>query len=153
MDFFERMGKKISDAGQGVSQQAKNLMEVSQLNSSISENERKITQLYQLMGQLYYEKHKNDAAAEEKDKLDEISRLYDEIFQQKEKIKEIKGIVKCMNCGAEVVSNSAFCNVCGAKMQSAFTANTQAASGRICPNCQALVGDNDAFCMNCGIRL
>ena len=55
MAFFEQLGKRLADAGQGVAQQTKNLADVTRLNSAISEKERKISQLYLAIGQSYYE--------------------------------------------------------------------------------------------------
>lgn len=41
MAFFEQIGKKITNAGQNVAQQTKNFTDVTQLNSAISEREKK----------------------------------------------------------------------------------------------------------------
>ena len=46
MAFFEQIGKHLSDAGQNVAQQTKKLADVTQLNSTISEKQKKISQLY-----------------------------------------------------------------------------------------------------------
>lgn len=54
MAFFEQLGKRLSDAGQGVAQQTKNFADVTRLNGAISDKERRITQLYQSIGQTYY---------------------------------------------------------------------------------------------------
>ena len=35
MAFFEQLGKRLADAGQGVAQQTKNLADVTRLNSAI----------------------------------------------------------------------------------------------------------------------
>ena len=34
----------------------------------------------------------------------------------KEQLKQLKGMYKCPQCGAEVPANSAFCSSCGAKL-------------------------------------
>ena len=46
MAFFEQLGKKITDAGQGVAQSGKNAMDVSRLNSLISDRKKQISQGY-----------------------------------------------------------------------------------------------------------
>lgn len=55
MAFFEEIGKRLTDAGQNVAKQTKNLADVTQLNSAISEREKKIAQLFSAIGQAYYE--------------------------------------------------------------------------------------------------
>ena len=95
MAFFEQLGKRLSDAGQGVAQQTKNFADVARLNSAISDKERRITQLYQSIGQAYYQRHQDDAAPEFQAETEEIRRLLAEILRDQEEIKQIRGIVKC----------------------------------------------------------
>ena len=54
MSFFDQIGKRITDAGQGVAQQTKNFADVTRLNSAISDKEKRISQLYQSIGKTYY---------------------------------------------------------------------------------------------------
>ena len=44
MAFFDTLSKKLSDAGQSVSQQTKNLGEINRLNNLIAENRTGISQ-------------------------------------------------------------------------------------------------------------
>ena len=126
MAFFDQVGKFVSDAGQSVAHSTKNLAAVAQLNSEISEKEKKISKLYIEIGQAYYEKHKKDPQAEGTEQINEISALLADIAQCKDKIKQIKGVTKCENCGAEVPIGAAFCNACGAKINSAETEDSSA---------------------------
>lgn len=79
---------------------------MTKLNSAISEREKRISQLFLLNGQSYYEGHKNDPVAEELDKIAEINSLYSEFAANREKIKQIKGVTKCDNCGAKIESKN-----------------------------------------------
>ena len=88
MDFFEQLGKKLTDTGQNVARQTKNLADVTQLNNAISEREKKVSQLLLSIGQAYYERHKNDSAAEELSLIEEVNSLQAEIAQNREKIKQ-----------------------------------------------------------------
>lgn len=151
MAFFEELGKKLSDAGQNVAQQTKNLADVAQLNSAINEAERKITQLKTKLGQSYYEAHKNDASAEGADIIAQITALYADIQTTRDKINDIKGIVKCTKCGADVPVGSAFCGSCGTKVEA--PAASAAPSGNICPKCGTVVAEGKAFCNNCGTKI
>lgn len=154
MAFFENLGKKISDASQGAAQQAKNFSEVTKLNGSISEKEKKISQLYRAIGEAYYAQHKDDPAAEESEKIEEITTLTAEIEKCRNEINKIKGIVKCPNCGAEVSVGAVFCSTCGSKMPQEQQEEESVPEGmRHCPGCDAVVPKENLFCTQCGMRL
>ncbi len=153
MAFFEQLGKRLTDAGQNVAHQTKNLADVTQLNSAISEKEKKILQLFSNIGQLYYEMHKHDPSAENYEIIEEINSIYAEITQNREKIKQIKGVMKCTNCGADVAANAVFCNVCGSKIVQKINVVNENMSGRYCSICHAAIAEDDLFCNNCGAKI
>lgn len=154
MAFFENLGKKISDASQGAAQQAKNFSGVTKLNGSISEKEKKISQLYLTIGKAYYSQHKDDPAAEEAEKIEEIKTLTAEIEKCRDEINKIKGITKCPNCGAEVSIGAAFCSICGSKMPQEQKEEEVLPEGmRRCPGCDAVVPKENLFCNQCGMKL
>lgn len=158
MPFFEDLGRKLSNMGQGVAQQTKNIADTSRLNGAVSERERRIAQLFQAIGQAYYQRHLQDPAAEEREKMEEIARLYGEIEQYQREINQIKGLAICPTCGAGVPAQAAFCNSCGTRMpqqQPAPVAPVQAAPAnvRVCPACGAQVGVENRFCNLCGANM
>ena len=154
MAFFEQLGKRITDTGQGVVQQTKNFADVTRLNSEISDRERRITQLYQAIGQAYYQQHSSAPAPEYQQEVGEISALLAEIAQRREEIKQIRGIVKCPSCGADVPLQAAFCNACGTKMaQAAPTVEPPAGDAQICPACGGASPKGNRFCIHCGAKL
>ncbi len=152
MDFFEQLGKKLTDAGQNVAQQTKNIADLARLNREISDKEQAIAQLYTAIGRAYYDRHKDDCAAEELQMISEVSALYEEISQRQEAIKKIKGITKCPACGAGVSVESAFCSVCGKQMPLAHSYG-ETPKTKNCPNCHADVDGSNAFCIFCGTKL
>lgn len=153
MAFFEQIGKRLTDAGQNVAQQTKDLADVTKLNTAISDKEKKISQLFLLVGQSYYERHKNDDTAEELEKIAEINAMYAEILTNREKIKQIKGVVKCESCGADVPLNATFCNACGTKVNRAEPTKKSSEEVCVCPNCQAIVEKGNLFCNHCGTKI
>lgn len=154
MAFFDELGKRLTNAGQGVAQQTKNFTDVARLNSAISDKEKKIAQLYASIGQSYFQRHKDDAGAEEAQQIAQINALFQEIAQCREEIKQIKGVVKCPSCGAEVALHSAFCNSCGARVPQAEAAEAPVPEdAQICPNCHAAVPKENLFCDHCGTKL
>lgn len=154
MAFFEQLGKKLTDAGQGVAQQTKNFADVTRLNSEISDKEKRITQLYQAIGQAYYERHSGAPAPEHEQEVGEITALFAEIARRREEIKQIKGIVKCPSCGADVPLQAAFCNACGARMERTTPpqAPVQTENMKVCPACGAASPKENRFCTKCGAK-
>ncbi len=150
MAFFEQIGKRLTDAGQNVAQQTKDLADVTKLKTAISEKEKKISQLFLSLGQTYYERHKADSNAESRNIIAEINQLYAEIVVNHEKIKVIKGVVKCESCGADVPISAAFCNACGARVNHTESVGT---GDRLCPACHSLVADGNLFCNHCGAKI
>ena len=154
MDFFEKIGKRLSDAGQNVAQQTKGFADVAKLNAGISKTEKKISQLLLVIGQAYYQKHKNDADAEEIELIKQINALYAEIAESQEKIKQIKGLVKCPNCGTDLPSGASFCTVCSTQMNTTEENNSNTPSDeRVCPSCKSPVEPGHLFCMYCGAKM
>lgn len=154
MDLFEHLGKKLTGAGQNVAQQTKNITDVARLNNEIANKEKAIAKLYSEIGRAYYDRHKDDPAAEELKMVSEVSRLCGEIAQCQETIKQIKGIVKCPFCGSEVSTESVFCSVCGERIPSVSVPIQKEEQGtKTCPNCHAIVSDDCTFCVFCGTKL
>lgn len=152
MPFFEQLGKKLTDVGQGVAQQTKNLTDIARLNSAVSDREKQITQMYLEIGRAYYQRHSQDSAPEEQERIAAIQTLEAEIQQYRKEISQIKGFVQCPNCGGDVPLNAQFCNACGAKMPQPEPAPVPE-NARICPSCGAVVAGENKFCMACGAKL
>lgn len=155
MPFFEDIGRKLSNVGQGMAQQTRNIADTTRLNGAVSERERRLAQLFQAVGQAYYQRHAQDPAAEERESLNEITRLYQEIEQYRREINQIRGLAICPTCGAGVPVQAAFCNACGTRMppqQMPAPAPVQA-NMRVCPTCGAQVSMENRFCNYCGTNM
>lgn len=146
MAFFDKLSKKIINVGQDVSQSTKNLADVVKLNNHISDYEKQIVDLYTIIGKAYYENHKEDLEAEELQHIQAINALRTQIKDLQEKVKELKGVVKCPQCSADVKKEAQFCSNCGYRM---VVASTELH----CSNCGAVVSEDIVFCSNCGTRI
>lgn len=153
MALFEQIGKRLADAGQTVAQQTKDLAEITKLNAAISDKEKRIAQLFRLIGEAYYRRCKDDPTAPEAEHFTEIAVLYDELFADREKIKEIKGVVKCTNCGTDIPLHAAFCNACGTRVLREEAPTETTVRDRLCPNCQSVVEAGNLFCNYCGTKI
>lgn len=161
MGFLDQIGKKVSDAGKGVAQQTKVLAETTKIGSMISDEEKKITQLYTNIGQSYYSAHYADQEGDFLEEMAAITASLENIYQWREQIKEYKGVTKCPNCGADVPNNAQFCNNCGSKMPSAenqmnidkMIQERMVQKKRVCPSCGDVVPPENKFCMKCGTKV
>lgn len=152
MAFFDQIGKRLSDAGQTVARQTRNLADVAQLNVTIAERQREINQLYQAIGQTCFERYQNEETSVFQTQFAQIKALLEEIAQCQEKINQIKGIIPCPSCGADIPVQAQFCNVCGAKIEQAPAAQ-ETADAAVCPSCGVSVSPEDLYCNHCGAKL
>lgn len=155
MAFFEEIGKKITNAGQGVAQQTKNLTDTTRLNAKISETKKKMSQMLFEMGNNYYKKHRRDTDCEEQEYIDQLNSLFLEILKYQQEIEEIKNADVCKLCGSRIAEGAAFCMGCGTRVcaDEIEEPEDNEIPGRQCPVCGAAVDDKSVFCMACGTKL
>ena len=66
----------------------------------------------------------------------------------RQQILDIKGVVSCPRCGAEVAVGSAFCSACGSSIAGVSTPEQE---GMVhCEHCGALLKKGVRFCTQCG---
>lgn len=149
MAMLDDMDKKISgwfNAGAG---KAKDMSESLKISGLIREEENKQTELYKQIGQFYFENCAEQAEGQLKEWCSNVAASKAQVMQYKEQLRILKGTVGCPNCGAEVPSNSAFCNVCGTKIE----VPRRKTKGKVCPNCGAVADTGATFCTTCGTKL
>ena len=148
MAIFDKLSKTVTEAGQKTMAKTMELADVARLNSMISDEERTISDLYAQIGKLYRTLHQNDYEADFAGMIKAITESEDKIYQYHNQIKDIKGVQRCENCGAEVPKGAAFCSSCGAAMpkpQSKMPAETAT-----CRFCGAELEKGARFCASCG---
>jgi uncharacterized protein Yka (UPF0111/DUF47 family) len=90
MAFFNEIGKKIGSAAGATASKAKELAEVTKLNSQISDQEKQIDKLYIEIGKQIYELDKDNAESPVKELCEKITEAQQTIATLKEKISDIK---------------------------------------------------------------
>lgn len=150
MAFFDDLGKKISQTGQDVVRKTKNFADTTKISAQIAEQERQLSNLYQQLGRLYYEGHKDAPAEDLRMFVDAITQAQDWISQQKEQIDQINGVVKCNVCGSDVPQEYLYCSVCGSTMP-LRKPNSDPEMKTFCPNCGTQAVPGQRFCSKCGM--
>ena len=152
MAFFEEIGKKITQTGQGAVQKTKSMTETIKLNGLISEEEKKISDFILQIGRVYFEKHENDSEPEFFGFISGIQEARAKMKTYSEQIKQIKGIVKCFKCGGDVTYTAPFCPSCGNSMGQTPQATSFETSVQ-CSNCGRIILEGKAFCSSCGRKI
>lgn len=127
MSFFDDLGKKLSQAGQSAAQKTKEIAETAKLNSQISDEEKKISDLYLQIGKLYVSLHDENHEADFDELIRSLHESENKVKECRQQIKDIKGVVVCEKCGAEVSNGAAFCSTCGAPMPVVSPVETEVA--------------------------
>ncbi|MBQ7985655.1 MAG: zinc ribbon domain-containing protein [Clostridia bacterium] len=111
----------VTEAGKltkTVAGKTNNIVDVTKLNLALNETERKISALYEKIGETVYAKYSDGAL--ECDEFDEILKEIDAFKAEQEGLKaqiaELKNAITCPECGANNDKGSDFCSKCGAKL-------------------------------------
>ena len=148
MALWENLSKKASETTAKAIQQAKIISETAKLNSRIADEESKINANYFQIGKLYASIHAADPEDCFVGMLTAIAESEKRVSDLKAQIQQIKGIVRCEKCGAEVAKGVAFCSSCGTPMPKA---EDPAADTHVkCVSCGAMVERGMRFCTACG---
>lgn len=148
MAFWDHISQKASETTGKAVQKAKDLSDVARLNAAISEEENKIRELYYQIGKLYSAMHMQDAEPAFADLVAAVAEANNKIVCCKQQILDIKGVISCPRCGAEVAVGSAFCSACGSPIAGNRTPEQE---GMVhCEHCGALIKKGVRFCTQCG---
>lgn len=148
MAFFEDLGKKISHAGQTAVQKTKDMTDIARINGAISDEEKKINNNYYQIGKLYVVTHCDDYESDFAGMVTAVKESEAKIRDYRKQIQDIKGVVRCAQCGAEVANGSAFCSSCGASMPKPTPIVDE--NMIKCSNCGQFVSKDVRFCTSCG---
>ena len=141
MAFWDNLSQKASETTAKAMQKAKEMSDIAKLNAMISEEETKINNAYVAM-------HSQDHEEEFVGMIATLAEAEEKVKSYRQQIQDIKGVVRCPQCGAEVQSGAAFCSSCGTPMPKAQPVNTDDLAR--CDSCGAMVKKGVRFCTACG---
>jgi hypothetical protein len=153
MAFFEELGKKVSQTGQGAIKKTKIMAETSKLNSQISAERRTIAENHSKIGERYCELFSDNPDGNFAPFVAAVKESCRKINEYEDQINMLKGIETCPNCGAELKEKALFCPSCGGKLPEPPEAQEPAPPvQRACANCGSPLLDGVRFCGTCGAR-
>ena len=154
MAFFGDFSKKISATSQTVVQKAKGMADISNLKSSISDEQKKIDKYYQSLGKLYYELKGNTPEPELEELVAMIRSSYFRIDEINASITAIENIKTCPVCGTPLENDMVFCVGCGTRIENpdAEPRNPEMPETKFCINCGSKIPRAASFCTKCGAK-
>ncbi len=118
MDFFDKLGKKASEAYQTTKEKTTQLSGELKLKNKINSNEEKIYELYARIGEMVYDGFVTNVDVDKETVnplCQEIKNRKEEIEKAKTEILTLKNKKACVKCGEELDLDSGFCPKCGEK--------------------------------------
>ena len=122
MEFFDKLGKKASEAYKVTADKTGKIAKEAKLKMKMADLKSQANDIYEEIGKKVYEKHVKEEnidikkdLEEECTKLDVISDEIDSILKECIDLKDKK---VCKNCYKEIDKNMNFCPECGAKQES-----------------------------------
>ena len=151
MPIFNEIGKKISKISQDAVKGTKDFADITTLNNKIAEEQKLLNSFYMQIGKKYYELYSDSAEADNNfyPICVSITECMTKITDFRAEIQEIKGIKKCLACGAEVASSTTFCGICGKDTREMPGSAEQFR----CPSCGKELMSDAAFCTDCGQKI
>lgn len=121
MDFFNKLGKKASEAYKVTADKTGKIAKEAKLRMKMGELKSEINDIYEEIGKKVYENHvreeKEDIANDLEEKCTKIDCLSDEIESLLKECLELKDKKQCPKCYTEIGKNVKFCPQCGEKQE------------------------------------
>jgi len=118
-------------------------------NAFIAEEEKKIIDAYFALGKVCYEKNANEPAEEYSELVGAVNAAKAAIAEKKAELLELKGLILCPLCNAEIDKDSISCPVCAYKLREDITENGEP----ICAVCKSVLPVGSVFCNCCGAKI
>ena len=157
MSFLDNISKKVSQTSQEAIKKTKNFADTTKLNTQIDAEHKAIHDVLLQIGKKYFDDNRTSPGEGYENQFALIEASFTKIADYQDQIRRIKGIVVCLNCGAENADEAKFCSTCGARLPEHEHAEAESAPEgggvRRCPSCGAELASDAAFCTNCGAKL
>ena len=119
MDFFDKLGKKATEAYKVTADKTGKIAKETKLKFKIGELRTQINDIYEEIGKKVYEKHireeKIDVQKDLEEQCTKIDVLSDEIDSLLKECLELKDKKQCPKCYKEIEKGNKFCPYCGKK--------------------------------------
>lgn len=119
MEFFDKLGKKATEAYKMTADKTGKIAKEAKLKLKIGELKSQINEIYKEIGEKVYEKHIREEEIDIQKDLEEqctkIDVLSDEIDSMLQECLTLKDKKQCPNCNYQIDKEDKFCPKCGQK--------------------------------------
>ncbi len=147
MAFFDDLGRRISQAGQGAIKKTRNVADTVRINADISDQERAVNNLYNQIGRAYFSIHGSEPDERLKELVYSVKETNKRIEELKKQLSSMNDTCGCARCGAMNPEGSLFCTVCGARLEA-----EERPAQVFCTNCGRMISEGTVFCNYCGFE-
>lgn len=118
-DFFEDLGKKITETADMLTKKTEKVMEIQKLQNQIRNLERANERDLKDLGRMVFVAYKTDGDVKEPyhELCENLKQREENIEDLKNQLEELRGSGKCPVCSAAVQEDMSFCPQCGAKLE------------------------------------
>lgn len=152
MALLDDVDQRLSNWINAGTDKAKEMSGSMKISNEIKEEEKNQEELYKQIGIYFYENCSSDAEGQLKELCQKIDEGKERVLLKQKQLNVLRGMINCPNCGAEVSSDSVFCNACGSRMKVEKVPD-KAKQEKRCSNCGAPIEDGFAFCTSCGHKI
>lgn len=121
MEFFDKIGKKASEAYKYTADKTGKLAKETKLKIKMGELKSEINDLYEEIGKNVYEKHVRKETIEIKGELEELCTKIDVASDEIESLLkiciELRDKKQCPECHTQIEKEDKYCKECGAKQE------------------------------------
>ena len=121
-------------------------VELANIIRGIEGEKQKIAAAQQKLGEVYLDRHRDDAEEEFKPIIGEITDAETKISELEKQSRKLRNVVLCEECGAEVPAGDRFCVDCGAKLPEP----EKTEESNVCAKCGKPIMGDARFCIYCG---
>ncbi|MBP0955944.1 MAG: zinc ribbon domain-containing protein [Oscillospiraceae bacterium] len=116
--MFEKFVETLNNTGKAVTEKTKQGTDIVKANLKITTEERELNDLFLEIGKMYYKNNRENPCCDQmKELFEKVSEKEAAVEDLKNKVRALKGVVICQNCGAEVGDDNTFCGKCDAKIE------------------------------------
>lgn len=119
MDIFDKIGNVASETYKFTTEKTGKIAKEAKIKMKINECKSKISDLYEDIGKIVYQKHVREEDINIKEDIEEycvqIDSLSKTIEENRMDLLNLKDKKQCSNCFAEIEINSKFCPNCGSE--------------------------------------
>ncbi len=119
MAFLDDFKFMATDAAQLASKKVNEVYGIAKIKMEIGEKQSNLRNLYKELGEIVYKniKEQTEDADAVEDKIMEIDYVVEDIANLKKQYREVKKVIICPSCNAEIEESANFCPKCGSEIQ------------------------------------